>query len=168
MLVEELLKFWHAIICFVSFCLFAFPTEIVSMWLTTVCTYTRMWRTKTTQTFSSQWNRVYSKICTDYHKNLLLCCTWFNWNATKNICLHFCYWTLGEKNSVEYCKWTLIKSLIRHRKLNTFVFFLFVSSDFVSFVGKMSEKMAKEKGNEHIAMRKFDYFRRFLAQVGFF
>lgn len=30
---------------------------------------------------------------------------------------------------------------------------------------KMSEKMGKEKGNEHIAMQKFDYFRRFLAQV---
>lgn len=30
---------------------------------------------------------------------------------------------------------------------------------------KMSEKMTKEKSNEYIAMQKFDYFRRFLAQV---
>lgn len=32
----------------------------------------------------------------------------------------------------------------------------------------MNEKMSKEKGNEHIAMQKFDYFRRFLAQVCMF
>lgn len=57
--------------------------------------------------------------------------------------------------------------LIRNSEIkifDIFVPFRWFFCDFFS-VDKMNEKMEKEKSAESIAMRKFDYYRRFLAQV---